>query len=182
MKILIIFMLAWAATYMINFALVLGKGKKIRKSMETIEEYLSSASMNGPGYYLYEGIKKGEDFDKKQAEVFLLIPSINRTLGIYCFCKMSHHNDDIENLRAAEETYLDLRGALDYAVDNFMQSLNPLTSLKILFSVPSRLIQWIGFSPKPMFGKIFNLLCWALAFLLGMYQNEIKLLINSFFK
>lgn len=48
--------------------------------------------------------------------------------------------------------------------------------------LPSTLLTFFGFQPGVYSSRIFNLIGWILTYLLGLYQNEIKLFISSLLK
>lgn len=70
----------------------------------------------------------------------------------------------------------------NFLVDDLCTSFNPLSALKKIIAFPSLILKYFGFQPGIHASRLINLLGWILTYLLGLYQDEIKALINSLLK
>ena len=70
----------------------------------------------------------------------------------------------------------------NFLINDLVTSFNPINTLKKIVSFPSFLIEFFGFHPGIHASRLLNLIVWILAYVLGMYQDEIKSFIASFLK
>ena len=150
--------------------------KKVVSLISLLANYISSAEIHSGGI-----INKKEKYDEYHNDVLLNYPAINKYTSIYSD-SLSYGQSDRECLTNSFSLYNELSMKRNYLIDEFKSSLNPINSIKIFFSIPSLVIKWIGFKPNSSISKILNLFCWIITYLLGIYTEEIKMLINSLFK
>ena len=70
----------------------------------------------------------------------------------------------------------------NYAMEELKSAFNPIQSLKTLISLPGTVLSWVGISHKNSSSTVLNILCWIAVYLLGLYSDEIKELINLVLK
>jgi len=167
----------WIAVYLWLIVKSAVKLSGIDKAIKVLAVYLNSANISSDCY-----LQKQGSYDKNLENVFALIPAINRYLGIYDSCRMDYANPETENYREARTACQNLFMQRSYAVDALKLSFIPTKSLKTILIAPSRFLGYLGFKPDGVIAKLFSVLCWVAAYLLGAYQEEVKSLVNSFFK
>lgn len=147
---------------------------KIRKVTNILGNYLNSVTINK--YYSDDLIKK-DNYQKCLDDVLFYYPTISEFADIYE--PLQYGVSDIQNLISANKLYNNLLMNSNFIAHSFIKSLNPIYALKQIIKIPSSFITWIGFNPSSMFSKLFNILCWLLAFALNMYSEEIKTFIST---
>lgn len=148
---------------------------KVRKLTNILSNYLSSATLNTDhlGKYL---IKK-ENYQQCLDEILFNYPVIAKFQT--CSDYLEYGVPETDNYIAAYNLYNNLMMHGNFVVHTFFESLNPIYTLKRIFSFPSSFISWIGFKPSTIFSRLFNILSWITTYLLSMYSQEIKYLIST---
>lgn len=148
---------------------------QIRKLIEILYNYLHSVTFQKDDYQI-DMIKK-DNYTQCLNKVLSKYPSIAKYKT--CYDILEYGAVDKENYRSAHNIYNNLQMNKNYITHNLLHSLNPVNGLKQLFKLPSSIIAWIGFVPSDVFSKFFNIFCWLITYLLGMYSQEIKLFIST---
>lgn len=82
--------------------------------------------------------------------------------------------------------YNDLLMRRNFISDDIKNSFNPLRTLKIVFSLPYKIITFMGFNPRKNKINIINILGWIIttvvSTLINMFFDEIKAFLVSLFK
>lgn len=144
--------------------------------INTLEKYLSSAQMSSYGH-----LTLSKNYSRYQNKLLFCYPKIINILGLYT-PTLDYGFSNEKNYSNAKSIYNEILMHKNFLIFNLKSSFNPITSLKKLFSMPSTLINWLGFKPKDTISKFFNLIGWILAYFLNVYSEEIKALIHSFFQ
>lgn len=148
---------------------------KITSCIEKLEIFLQSTSPS------YDGTLVGNTYREPLNNVLAKYPDICEFTS-YNSQTLGYEKSDYENYISAVAIYHELFMERNFLRKYFVKSLNPFSALKKLISFPSSLIYHMGFRMKPSFSKIFNVLAWIVAYLLTMYEEEIKACINSLLK
>ena len=177
MRILKWALLLWITIYLGRIARSIANSFSIRRLLEALIRFIESGNIEDGDYSAY--LNRKADFEKNKGEILLRVPAINRRLTYGC--KMDYDKSDEENYNAAINAYNSLLMHQAYAVDNILQSFNPLAALKTLLQIPSFLLGYLGARPKNTFSKLFNIVVWIIVYLLNMFQGEIKTLLMPVF-
>lgn len=84
------------------------------------------------------------------------------------------------NIFAASQTQM-FSNAIGVYKKRMYETFNPLYWIETLIFLPKTLFQYLGFNTETIFLKIINLLYWLFAFLLGLFQDDIKSFLISKF-
>lgn len=166
-------LLIWVIVYICTIIHHIFEVREINSLISTIEKYLSSAERTGYGKLILK-----DNYIKCCNELLFRYPRITKHLG-FCTPDLNYGNSNETNYSKAIDTYNRMLMHRNYSVDDLKTSFVPTESLKTLFSLPSKVIHWLGFEPKESFSKFINLVCWLAAYLLNLYSDEIKALITS---
>lgn len=179
MNILVGLLILLLLTYLWGIIKSITNARRIKNVLEVLKRFLESADCKTSPYDGYMQLYKRDDFQKSMNEALMLVPTINRRTKVWC--DMDYSNTDEDNYKAAASTYNKLLMKQNYAIDDLMQSLNPVQAIKNLFQLPSILLKFLGINMKIVFSRLWNIVCWIIVYLLGAYQNEIKMLLKSVF-
>ncbi len=164
--------LIWFVVYVTTVIRNICAVKDVGKSIQILKSYLDSASMSASGYF-----EKYDSYDSCKAELLKRYPVIAKQ-GSFYSATLAYGNTDPKTYRDSISLYNELLMTQNYRLQDLKESFNPLSSLKLIASFPSTLIRWIGFDPKEASLKIINILGWIVTYLLGMYSDEIKALVD----
>lgn len=174
--------LLWLVVYLYSIFSGFFKLKQIHCAMKVLSNYLHSAVLerspyNAVGYCL---VKK-DNYQECLSDALYKFPLISRCSGYYCD-RLDYGASDVQNYSTAVKLYNNLAMENNYLIDAFKTSFNPFRALKTLFSLPGLALSWFGMPQKISLSRLLNLLCWILVYLLNLYSDEIKLLLNSLIK
>lgn len=150
------------------------KIKDIDSIINVIEKYLSSAKP--------ESCRKLVLLDNYAAslnDLLFYYPKIVKYCGFYT-PTLEYGISQETTYANAIKIYNDIRMERNYAVSNFLNTFNPIVSVKKFLQIPSVFLNWIGFDFKEGSIKFINLIGWLIAYFLNLYGEEIKTLISSF--
>lgn len=148
---------------------------KVHKLTTILSDYLSSATLNNS--YLGKYLIKKENYQQCLDEILFNYPVIAKYQT--CSDYLDYGAPETDNYIAAHNLYNNLMMQGNFIVHTFLESLNPIYTLKQIFNFPSSFISWIGFKPSTVFSRLFNVLSWLFTYLLGVYSQEIKYLIST---
>ena len=168
----ILFILTYLYSIISNFSQIL----QLDKCLDALVSFLNSGR-----YSSYGQIIKNENFDKCLSELLFRYPLICKFTSFYSDT-LSYGEDISTTYTSAVKLYNDLRMKRNFLVDDLCTSFNPLSALKKIIAFPSLILKYFGFQPGTHASRLINLLGWILTYLLGLYQDEIKALINSLLK
>lgn len=168
----ILFILTYLYSIISNFSQIL----QLDKCLDALVSFLNSGR-----YSSYGQIIKNENFDKCLSELLFRYPLICKFTSFYSDT-LSYGEDISTTYTSAVKLYNDLRMKRNFLVDDLCTSFNPLSALKKIIAFPSLILKYFGFQPGIHASRLINLLGWILTYLLGLYQDEIKALINSLLK
>lgn len=169
-------LLLFVATYIGSIIFYISQISQINNCITVLSEFLKSGRFSSYGELI-----QNENF----------VPCLNRLLSIYPkiskFSDMydpplSYGDDPLTTYTAAYKLYNSLFMRKNFLVNDLRDSFNPINTLKKMAILPSTLLTFFGFQPGVYSSRIFNLIGWILTYLLGLYQNEIKLFISSLLK
>lgn len=129
----------------------------------------------------YGPINKSKKYERLLKTVLRKYPDIDEFTTIYS-TSLSYKDPSDETYRNSILLYQELLMKRNYLIKEFKQSLNPINAVKLVVTLPSTLIELIGFKPKESFAKLLNLVGWILAYFLNLYSAEIKTFISSLLK
>lgn len=95
---------------------------------------------------------------------------------------LSYSNSSGTNYVNAVNLYNQFLMSRNDLIHDLKRSINPIRAVEQLFLLPSSIIRFIGFNPKNMMTKIINILVWTITFIINLYGEEIKILIESLLK
>lgn len=168
-------LIVWVIAYVFYIADCIRDVRSVGKCIFKLLNYLESADA-GAGFF-----QKHEDYVQRLNELLEYYPAITKHTSFYS-STLSYGYSETENYNNALSIYRELLMTRNYKIHALKRAFNPLVSLKRIFSLPSIIIKWIGLEPSDRTKKIINLLGWIITYLLGMYSDEIKSLINSLFQ
>lgn len=159
------------------------KSRKVISDIDCIlgllTDYLKSAKIVESGYtFIEQSLSANENY----------LPALNALLSKYPLIKkyysepftiLEYGAKDIDNYRSAQSMYNFFLMERNFALQSFEENLNPFSAIKLLFKLPSSFLNWIGVPISISFSRIFNLLSWIFAYLLGLYSDEVKFFISS---
>jgi hypothetical protein len=167
--------------YVFLIAKSIFKLQEINKILDILLEYLNSAKPIQSHYGLECSLSKNPNYDTCLNEVLAHYPVIQKYSDFYA-PHLEYGASDISTFTSAAKIYNNFLMKRNYLFQDFKDSFNPIYTLKALFSVPSRFLKWIGLTHKLSFPRLFNLLCWVVAYFINLYSDEIKALIASIFE
>ena len=174
--------LVFICFYIAGICLSIFRIHEINKILVLLRNYLDSLPADKLADISIDTlVQQSPSYQKNLLEVLANYPTILKYDSSYIEI-MGYGQPHRQNYRSAIEHYNNLLMERNYLKQDLRDSFNPLTAIKKLFSFPSTLIEWIGFSPKETTSKIFNILSWVVTFILGLYNDEIKALIALLFQ
>ncbi len=178
----IYFLLLWGIVFLYSIISSLLKLNEISSLIDILYKYLESATYQTP-FYQAAGARliKKDNYSACLNELLYNFPRIRK----YSECHLDflrYGAPDIENYSSAINLYNRLLMKKNYLIESFKTSLNPICSLQTIFLLPGEFLHWLGFSRIGYSSRVLNLACWIIAYLLNVYSNEIKSLINSIIK
>lgn len=178
----IYFLLLWGIVFLYSIISSLLKLKEISSLLDILYKYLESATYQPP-FYQAAGPRliKKDNYSICLNELLYNFPRIRKYSKCY-FDFLQYGASDIDNYSSAINLYNRLLMKKNYLIESFKASLNPLCSLQTLFLLPGKFLHWLGLSRISYSSRVLNLACWIIAYLLNVYSNEIKSLINSVIK
>lgn len=169
-------------TYLVSIVKAFLNLNEIIKCLKTLSAYLSSASLfRSPYDAIGFHLEKKKNYDLCLNEVLIKFPIIEKYSGYY-IGTLEYGASDISNYTVASKLFDILSMRRNYLYQNFKSAFNPCISIKSFFAIPSIVLDWLGFQPSIFFSRFFNLICWISAYLLGLYSEEIKVLLGSIVK
>lgn len=165
--------------YVVSIARAFLKLNEIIGCLKTLTAYLSSASISKSPYDAVGfHLEKRGHYDLCLNDVLVKFPVIEKYSGYYTGT-LEYGAPDITNYRTAATLYNELSMKRNYIYQDFKSSFNPIHAVKTLFTIPSSLIEWIGFNPSAIVSRVVNIIGWIVSFILGLYSEEIKALITA---
>ena len=149
---------------------------KITSCINTLLDFLQATTPNTYTYSL-----DGDNYRNQLNAALVKYPDICEFTSYYSDA-LRYGETDYKNYIASANLYNELLMQRNFIRKEILDSLNPINAIKILISFPSSAFKLLGFKLNSSFAKIFNLVGWIITYLLGMYKDEIKLLINSLLK
>lgn len=149
---------------------------KIFSCLDTLCAFLQSTS---PDSYTHSLV--GDNYRNQLNAVLAKYPDICEFTSPYS-ASLSYGALAYDNYIASDKLLMELLMRKNFIKKEFFVCLNPINAVKILISFPSSVFKLLGFEINPSFTKFWNLIGWLIAYFLGMYETEIKALINSLLK
>lgn len=149
---------------------------KITSCIDTLSAFLRSTSPSPYGHCLV-----GDNYKNQLDAVLAKYPDICEFASLYSDT-LRYGESDYMNYVSSSNLYNDLFMQRNFLRKEIFTCLNPINAVKLFVSLPSSIIQLLGFQISPSVTKVLNLVAWFIAYLLGMYEDEIKALINSLLK
>ena len=171
-----LFLILFGAVYIGSIISVVLKLFRMRTCLRVLADFLSSCSISSYGELI-----KGENFNERLEDLLFHYPVICKFSGFYD-PSLSYGENPIRTYKSAAELYNTLRMKSNFLINDLAASFNPINTLKKIVSFPSLLIEFFGFHPGIHASRLLNLIGWISAYVLGMYQDEIKSLIDSFLR
>lgn len=174
--------IAWFAIYVFLLIKPLFQIRKIGKILVIIVKYLDSAELqqHPRGYGAY--LTQLDNYSEMRGKLLKTFPYIEELLPYYAVQELSYSMDNLNLYENAYKNYQELLMKQNYTIRDFKNNINPLISLLFIVAIPSKLIEWMGFQPSAAISKIINLAGWVASFVIGLYSDEIKLLITTLFQ
>ena len=141
--------------------------------------------INQSDHNIDEALAHDEDYLSAKNKMLSQYPVIEKyKTSPYIY--LSYGMDDHDLLENAKSIYDNLRMKLNYVREEIFASLNPLLSLKYIFTIPARFLKLLGFKPSSTASKIINvvsiLFIPLLLYILDLYSIEVKAFLDSIFK
>lgn len=149
---------------------------KITSCINTLYNFLKSTS---PTSYTHS--LAGNDYRDKLNAVLAKYPDICEFTSYYSD-SLRYGESDYKNYVASASLYNELLMQRNFLRKDIINCLNPINAVKIMISLPSSISKQLGFKIKPTLAKFLNVLGWIIAYVLSMYTEDIKALINSLLK
>lgn len=146
---------------------------KITSCIDSLCDFLKSTS---PASYSHS--LTGNSYREKLNAVLAKYPDICEFKSYYSD-SLGYGASDYSNSLSSVNLYNDLLMQRNFLRKDIISCLNPISALKIMISLPSSILKQLGFKTKPAIAKLLNLFGWIIAYLLSMYTEELKALINS---
>ena len=179
---LVLLLLLWLAIYICSIFTAVIKLREINGALQVLSEYIDSADIKGSGYIVSgPGLLKKDNYEKCLSNALTKFPIIYKHSGYYTGA-LEYGASDMQNYLTAIKLYNELAMNSNYAVEELKSAFNPIQSLKTLISLPGTALSWVGISHKNSSSTVLNILCWIAVYLLGLYSDEIKELINLVLK
>ena len=117
----------------------------------------------------------------KRQMLLSYFPIISRYLGSYS--DNLTYNDSYYQLREKAITmYKSMLSIRDYQKHELRGSFNPILGIKTFVTFPIVILSWFGIRPKSKNSFLISAIGWIIAYILGMFEPEIKGLIITLFK
>ena len=152
------------------------KLSKITKCLKVLSSFLNSGNLDS-----YGRLTKSQNFDKCLEDLLLHYPSICKFSSFYD-PTLSYGENPLKTYHSAIELYNNLRMRQNFLLDDLINVLNPINTIKQIATLPSSILKFFGYKPNVFASRLFNFLCWIFTYALGMYQDEIKAFIASLLK
>lgn len=179
-KIFIVALILWIVIYIYLVFVSCFKYLQILNCIHILSEYLENCRKLG--FPVTSGSNcHDENFRKSLSNVLHIYPNITQILGINTPA-LNYGYTDLKNYNNSVSIFYSLLKERDFAFFNIKSKLNPFKSLKLLFTLPGKFLEYLGFTINTHISKIFSIVVWLTAYLLEIYSDEIKHLINSFFQ
>ena len=108
-------------------------------------------------------------------------PIISRYLGIHSHT-LSYDNDNFTLYYKAVPMYNIMQSERDKQIHRFKASFSPVLGFKTFVTFPVVILSWFGMRPRNHLSFLIGTIGWIIAYLLGMFEAEIKELIIILFK
>ena len=176
-------MLVWLWFYVFYIAQQFLRYRKILNLISILKNYAEIANPQKIKRYYEESyfINETPEYHNEVERVLSFYPQI-RELITNSYYYLSYTQDALEFYRNVSYFHNALKLDSHYAKHNLKKAFNPFASLKILLSLPSAFLKWIGFNPSRLVSAIVNLFGGIVGFLIGLYSAEIKELIATLFQ
>lgn len=179
---LILLLLLWLAVYICSIFTAVIKLREVNGALQVLSKYIDSADVTGSGYIVSgSGLLKKDNYEKCLSNALTKFPIICKYSDYYTWA-LEYGASDMQNYLTAIKLYNQLAMKSNYVMEELKSALNPIQSLKTLISLPGTVLSWVGISHKKSFSTVLNILCWIAVYLLGLYSDEIKELINLILK
>lgn len=150
--------------------------KDIHFCLDILFQYCKSASMHG-----YGTLTKSASYDKNLNIVLRNYPLISKYTNLYS-PSLSYSATDLDNYSHAVSLYHELQMTQNWRFEELKQSFNPINTLKYLFSVPSKILKFLGIKPPISSLNFINIIGWLAAYFLNIYSADVKSLLDSIFQ
>ncbi len=150
--------------------------KDIHFCLNILFQYCNSASLHGYGI-----LTKSTSYDASLNMVLRNYPLISKYTSLYS-PSLSYGATDLDNYSHAVSLYHELQMTQNWRFEELKQSLNPINTLKYLFSVPSKFLKFLGIKPPVSSLNLINIIGWLTAYLLNIYSADVKSLLDSIFQ
>ena len=171
-----IFLMLSGVMYIFSIVSAISKLFQIRTCLRVLTTFLNSCSFSPRG-----NLKDNGNFYESLDNLLFHYPLICKFSSVYSPL-LAYGEDPRRTYHSAKDLYNSLCMKSNFLLQSLFASLNPVNTLKKIASFPSLLLNVFGFQPNIYASRFFNLIGWLLAYFLGMYQDEIKALIDSFLK
>lgn len=173
LKILLVFFIV---IYIGSIISNIGKNLRMKKCMQVLSAFLDSGKLSSYGI-----LTKNENFYECLENLLQQYPVICEFRDFYD-PSLSYEKDLAETYEAAAKLYRNFLMTQNFLINDFFNSLNPINTLRKAITFPSAVLKFFGLTLNTYASRFFNLIGWLAAYVLGMYQNEIKAFLTTLIK
>ena len=182
-----IFLILWGIIFITRIGKSISSFIGCLGAFNVVHNCLSVAAnvINQSDHNIDMALAHDEDYLSAKNKMLSQYPVIEKYKTSH-YIYLSYGMDDHDLLENAKSIYNNLRMKLNYVREEIFASLNPLLSLKYIFTIPARFLKLLGFKPSNTASKIINvvsiLFIPLLLYILDLYSIEVKAFLDSIFK
>lgn len=171
-----IILMLFVIVYIIPITSNIGKILRMNECLDILVAFLNSGKSHSYGI-----ITKNDNFDECLQKLLQHYPAI---------CEFRNFNDPSlsygetswETYSSAAELYRSFLMKQNFLINSLCHSFNPINAVKKMLSLPCTILNFFGITLNVHSSRIFNLIGWIITYILGMYQDEVKILFTAFLK